>query len=451
MSDRGGWRIVGRSRRRGGARRWTRRSWWIGVLVGLASWPLAAQDEAAGPRFFIETIRVENAVRFPAEIIVSESLLEEGRVYSERELRDAVHRIVRLPLILEAEFALRKGSERERYVLLITVQEARRWFFGVDVDAELGDDVLEIPGLDFPADDDDLGLFAGWRIPAGRHGVVSLAADPTDGGTVQLGYSHFDLFGRSVQLNANLLYEPLDREGIALDNQQLRLSLGIPIRGNHSLRLSGSYRATELGFTGGTFGLDAEAERLIAGLSWVYNSVDDPVFPTSGSFLRSGVEYRRSEDRQSRFFVDSNGLPARATVDSEARQVRLVLTGDRYWPLTRSQTVSVSLDLSAGRAQTPRLFLFGEPAVELESDLDVWEAGLNLGHAWFLWRDQESPRWRELRWENEIGLFHEGTSPDLGLPWNPRSGVWVNSGLRFRTSWGVFRYQVSWIGSGDGR
>ena len=89
--------------------------------------------EPGPPEFLIETITVESAHKISAEIVISESLLEEGSSYTESELRDARYRIVRLPFLLDAEFSLRKGSERGLYQLVITVEETRRWFFGFDL------------------------------------------------------------------------------------------------------------------------------------------------------------------------------------------------------------------------------------------------------------------------------------------------------------------------------
>lgn len=77
-------------------------------------------------RFLIETITVEGVGREAARgIIVAESLLQEGESYSEDELRKAVYRVKRLPFVVEADFSLKKGSERGAYELVITVEETK--------------------------------------------------------------------------------------------------------------------------------------------------------------------------------------------------------------------------------------------------------------------------------------------------------------------------------------
>ena len=174
------------------------------LMLALAAQAFAAQpaapDDPSGPAFLIETIVVEKSEKFPPSIVISESLLETGKTYTESELRDAIHRIVRLPLILDADFSLRKGTERDLYQLVIAVTEARRWFFGVENIATARGEPISISGLettDYTVGDVSL---VGYRVPAGGSGVFFVTAGGADGG-FQIGYTHNNLFRRNVLLS----------------------------------------------------------------------------------------------------------------------------------------------------------------------------------------------------------------------------------------------------------
>src|SRR5688500_7750974 len=90
-----------------------------------------AQDSEL-PRFFIERIEVRNARHVPSDLVISETLLREGMEYSEEDLRAAATRLGRLIFLQSADFALEKGSDRGRHVLVINVAETERFFFLLD-------------------------------------------------------------------------------------------------------------------------------------------------------------------------------------------------------------------------------------------------------------------------------------------------------------------------------
>src|SRR5690349_3991146 len=96
------------------------------LLLALAL-PAQAQE-----RFLIERIDVRHLVHASADVIRAESRLREGQSYDESELRDANNRIKRLPFILDASFRLERGSVRDAYVLVVTVNETKPFFYLFD-------------------------------------------------------------------------------------------------------------------------------------------------------------------------------------------------------------------------------------------------------------------------------------------------------------------------------
>jgi len=111
------------------------------ALLGLFGGTPARGDDA--PRFLIEKITVQGNRRpASARIVVSESLLKDGRTYGEDELRTgrpshqaaAVHHRGRLRPT--------EGSERGRYELVITVEETRPIFVDLEEQGDFSEPTL---------------------------------------------------------------------------------------------------------------------------------------------------------------------------------------------------------------------------------------------------------------------------------------------------------------------
>jgi len=466
-----------------------RRRYRIRVLAlfgfALAAWATGAAGQTAATlrleegRFFLEKITVEGVTTFSSEIVVAESLLETGRVYSESELRDAVHRIKRLPLVLDVEFSLKKGSERDRYELVIRVRETRRWFWGLDVNLAGWSEPVSVSGIETTSFTESDLFLIGRRFAAGRHGVAYVALGGADG-TIQAGYTHHDLFGRGGFGSASLAWadctsddrgpaDPSDvgEEGCqtelvglgldptysnwsaTTDTVRLRLTLGYPLGGNQSLRLKGSYRATEFGLR--RLALDTDPERLALvsdrydvalNLSWVSNSVDDPVFPTKGALVEVGLDAQSLEANV--FQYDISGEPLAVAAASRSRQLAALGTASRHWPVGERGAFSLGGEALIGRSRIRDLP--GYDLEPLDADVTVWSASATAGYALFLKRLHTDERWRELRWESSAQLFAGGISPSLGQDQAPGYGGRVMTGLTYRNTWGVLRFTLSWIG-----
>jgi hypothetical protein len=447
------------------------------VLISMLSPLVMAAQPAAGlelPRFEIETITVEGAEKISPQIVVSESHLERGRSYTEGELQDARYRIVRLPFVLDAEFSLRKGSTRGLYELVITVKDTRRWFFGVDVELIRWARPVSFSSLDTDEYSAASAGLSGRRFSAGRHGVFFLAAGGEDG-SLHLGYTQYNLLDRSILLGLSLAVtdcapEEPSEEGrggscltdlyeLGLDptfstwtaeghSNRIRLDLGVPLRGNQSVRFAGSLRSTSSGFRRQAFDPDPSGffdfdnlEELRSNLSWVYNSTDEPIFPTTGTILETGLSFNSLRTDLQSVTLQGRRPDIHARMDS--RELGLQVIGKRFWPVTESQTLSAKLQLFLGRSDVENVPTEGRQL--LTGKLDVFRGSLTAGHAKFLKRTRVGTRWRDVRWENDVELIRRGTSPEFGLAENPVAGFRLGSGIALRNTWGLFRFKLSYL------
>lgn len=453
----------------------------LALLVGAAaavaqSAPLIRLEERS---FLIERITVEGVTAFAPEIVLAESQLEAGRRYSEHELGDAVHRIRRLPLVLDVELSLRKGGERERYELVIRVRETRRWFWGLEVHAAGWSEPVSVNGTNTTSfTKSSLGLI-GRRFGAGRHGIAHVALGGTEG-AIQVGYGHYDLFGRGGF--ASIIFglsdcDPDEKQpsepsevgesgcqtelvGLGLDptysnwsslggSARLRLAAGYPLGGNRSLRLKAFYRATESGLR--RLALDTDPERLAlvsdrrdvaVNLSWVFDSIDDPVFPSRGTLATVGLDVQSLAAELVQYRAP--GAPTAVHANSRSRQIAAVATATRYWPSGETGSYSLGAEALLGRAHYTDL-----PGYDLErlgSAATVWSASATAGYGVFVKRIHTGERWRELRWESSAQLSFGGISPSMSQHQVPRYGARMTTGLTYRNTWGVLRFTLGWVG-----
>ncbi|MCP4898181.1 MAG: BamA/TamA family outer membrane protein, partial [bacterium] len=296
-------------------------------------------------------------------------------------------------------------------------------------------------------------------------------------GMVNAGYTHYDLLNRGGVLNLTYGFsscggsedvsasDPGDDGcttefvGLGLDptfstwsstgfNHQLRLTLGLPIQGNHSLRLLTSYRYDDVSLR--REALETDPDRygradhrndFAVNLSWVFNSVDDPVFPTTGVLLEAGVDLKYlSADMTQCDFTDEI-----TCVDSDAKSYQLagLATGKRYTPVGEKGSVWFGGELLLGGSRVRSLPL---PDLSLASyDTFVWSGAVTVGYGSFLKRNRSNGRWRDLRWDSSLRLAANGIADS---PWDgrvPGFGLRISTGLTYRNTWGVLRAQLSYV------
>jgi hypothetical protein len=442
---------------------------WILALLLLAALPAAGQEPAPEPaRFMIETITVEGPKEAAANIVRAETLLRAGESYTEDQLRLAVYRVHRLPFVLDASFSLRKGSRRGAYELLIEVQPARWFFFDQWVRAYLFGVPLRLDQRGFTSKDQRSNLsfdgLVGTRLFVGRSGVLFGALDSEEG--FQVGFTQYDLFHQGILASAGFstnvccVAEPLP---LGLDprfvtweftnSRRLSLNVAIPLGGRQSLQVAVSDRAGGAGLREeilvdnsihelGDFN-QGELSYRRAEAKWVYDTSDDPVFPSRGSTLSAGLEASR---------VAAHGLtiggPERpagvAAPPFKSEQLLAAGSAVRYWSITPRQTIAGTVRIAVGRSQIENLLVVAEvlPTV----DLDYLGGSVRLQHSLTLQRGRARGRVHDLRWESGAELGFERTSPALGP--SPLRRFALDTALVYRDQWGRVRVSLTYLSLG---
>ncbi|MEM9599162.1 MAG: BamA/TamA family outer membrane protein [Acidobacteriota bacterium] len=443
--------------------------------------PASAAGLGEEPTFFIETIAVEGQRRVTPSIIVAESLLEPGQLYRESELRESVYRIQRLPFVLDAGFALRKGSERGRYELVITIEELRRYFFGTDLIVTRFTNSVSfdtIPGGEWTA---SLGGLAGIRFFVGNYGVL-FGSVSTERGT-QLGYTQYNLFGRRAFLSVGLTsagccnnrvfslgidptFSNWNSEG---DFRETQVTLGLPLGVDQALRLRATHNYSSDGVRSNLLGVDRPRRGLLyedlltneLELAWVRDTTDDPIFPREGTLQTLAVDIQSVETEffapvNFDFFLqDSVILPpglmeGDRLPETRNRQIRLSGSVEQTWSLGSRSTVTLSARAAVGQSQVENLPVVepSPPGSEAplvlriieDEDLDLFEAQVAARYSVSLWGPRKTREKGDLRWETRFEYAYDRAFPDLDLEDNPLHRKTVYTSVVYRNSWGVFRF-----------
>lgn len=333
------------------------------LLCALLAARLGAQEE---PRFLIEKISVSGQRRAAtARIVVAESRLQEGQSYDERELRQAVYRIRRLPFIVDADFALRRGSQRGAYELAITIEQTTPLFLSYDLEGLYATSTSTGGRTLHAVDSGSIGV----RQFVGAQGLVFASADK-DLKSFAAGYTQYDLFGRGSFVSASVTRA---RHG---GTTRPALSVGVPLTANQSLRTDLSWLQQD----DQSAHLVSRLQQRDASLAWIYDTTDDPLFPGRGVKLSAGV-FREEAGERSSF-----GPFVRHT---QFQISGISLFAARHWPLTPRQSLSVAL---AATAVTSNRTVLDHG----------YDATLDLLHSVSLWGDERTRRFGDLRWETDL-------------------------------------------------
>ena len=289
----------------------------------------------------IERIEVRGAQRVPPGIIVAESLLREGKEYSEDEVRNAVARLNRLPFLASAGYALENG------VLVINVTEVKRFSFLVDARGiALNDDRdPHSTNYDFPDPTAEwTNAAAGVRWLAGGGGIAHFGmtvlrnrhAFGTNYSAYELGYTQYDLFGTRAFATVNVR-SPVD----SLEEKTFtpEIVAGLSLTPAQTLTLDYQdtlFREQTFHLFGTDFRL-LQAERLIT-LAWTYDTRNQPYAPARGTFVRIAPVRWMRDDASFRF------LPGSVVATSSHINVNGVdFAALRYWELSEVNSVSAGV------------------------------------------------------------------------------------------------------------
>jgi hypothetical protein len=397
----------------------------VALFLGLVPCGAAAQEPV---RFLIETITVEGVQRATARrIVADESLLNTGESYSEGELRQAVYRVKRLPFVVDAEFSLRKGSERGAYELVITVEETKALFFSAAADAQSVQRLFPDGRRERDTAWRESGSVGG-RYFVGSYGLAFGSVTKTkdqDGELLQAGYTRYNLFGAGSFASLALSTETGIEDS---DDLQAALTVGVPLTATQSLRSTVSWFRVENVFRVGVVDApdairtERHLDALQASLAWIYDTTDDPLFPLTGVKVTAGGTYSSAETSfRSQPPLEFDGTTTEHFADAFA-------SGQRNWALTARQSVFLGLDTGYRRNSGDG---FAERALV---------GGLAIGHSVNLWG-----RLGDVRFENRVQESYVHVSPRFDGDDTFDRADFVSS-LSWRSRWGLVSASFTYLG-----
>ncbi|MGA7616940.1 MAG: hypothetical protein WBX15_17350 [Thermoanaerobaculia bacterium] len=386
------------------------------LLAGLIPWSARGENT----KFFIERIEVRNLHHVSASIILAESRLQEGHAYSETEMHDAANRVQRLPFVVACDLALEKGSERGRYVLVLKVTETRLWFF------QLGGAVFEGGGK-------NEAIQGGHRWFFGQSTESYLAAGTgfNGFGDVNLGINRYDLFGRGGLLNVNLEKKTDSRFDLSPS-----LTLTVPTVGNQALRFNASHFSYSYDFgpldcCPGASPLALRNRATAAGLSWIYDSTDDPFLPVEGIVASATIGFAHS----SQPFLISRGIPSQWTAERVTlNQSSLEIGAARHRPLFTQGSFETGVDVSAVRSDYGRLA--GSGGLNSYLGGTAYAESVRIGYSDSFWSPERSQTDGYFRWQ----VFSEYHRSDSRFD---SQSIELGAGLVFRNGWGLITIRAA--------
>lgn len=431
----------------------------LGSLASLGQASPSSGQTPAGPvSFVIETIKVEGVRGSSAKIVVSEALLNLGSTYTEAQLREALHRVERLPFVVEADFSLRRGSERGRFELVITVKQTWPVYFGGTLSLARDDGPFGHP-------EDEAALLpeVGGRVFFGGYHEVSATVrsarfitrhggddDPL---ALDAAYRHHNLFGRHVV--GSVFFRragPDSREGGAEVAWPLSRASALKAAFTQS-RAEWKACAEPCSFEG------SESTTSRAGLSWDRDTTDDPFAPRKGSRIGSTLSY---SDQSGRLVSDYDLWEPRSdpvtpvtppsvwTSEFDGDGLDLSLEGLRYWPVLRRASLGLGAKVTVRRVDGRTLYSRGATTRTLEQSGYTVDGSVDaelVGVPGRLGRGGTQVWWvaRASAWGYATSLDYAADPPLWFTHATAQSG-WarLSLGLAARGRWGIARVELSY-------
>ena len=377
------------------------------TLLALATAAAHAQE----PSFFIERIEVRGTRFTSADVVRRQSLLHEATTYTEPQLKEAIDRVNRLPFVIDADFALEKGTQREQYVLVIRINEAKPLFL------DAVDNHFKQQNGDWHESHSQR---AGIR---GFLGSTMLHASTGPHGVYQAGATQYDLFGTAAFASVGVQWTTrtfATLGGKVKNDPMWNAVVGVPIKGNHSIRATYARQRFTTIFANGFFTTTTKQTSQNASLAWVYDSTDDALFPTSGTIGRAGVQYE-----------STNGVTETGGGFSLPRFTQTAGFADarHWWPFGESQTVMAGVGYSRSHSTSAGLNL-------INPDVDNYFA--TAGYSTSLWPRKHTVRIGDLRFETSA------TASRAAVP--PVTFYSANAGVAFRNPWALLHLTFTYTG-----
>ena len=401
------------------------------VLLLLLTTPVAGQET----QFFIERIEVRNQRRVSPHVVIAESRLREGQSVTEEDLRDASARLTRLPFLLSADFALERGSERGKHVLVISVNETRPFFFLIDVQQYFNDYTPVF------ADDDSRGatgenLALGFRWFVGRRGALHIGFSGIDRDrefsreypAIAAGYTQYDIFGTRAFATLNLTL-PIE------DSSQAQVSpqvvVGVPLSANQTLTL----RYDEARFEREILDFNSGYDQRIVTARWTHNTTNEPFFPTRGTLLYAGPVVGWTDGASTYVIPHPNGTTS-VTQTYHSRFYGIETGAAKYIELTDRDSVWGDARLETSRAE------LRDSLRDTDTDRVSNYGSAGIGYSRSLWSQEKRAAGGDSRLEvtaryanrtrRHYPDFPQRQAPALDT--RQVGGAWLR-----RTSWGTLR------------
>jgi hypothetical protein len=371
--------------------------------------------------------------------------------------------------VLDASFALRKGSRRGAYELVVSVQPARWFFFDHWIRAFTFEHPLDLQDETFRGHltSVSIGGVVGTRLFVGRSGELFGAFDSRDG--LQLGYTQYDLFHRGILASAGvsrdlccvtevlpLALDPTFSSWTFESSRKLSLGMSIPLGGRQSFQVSLSDRRGQPDSHRGVledtpdrvrqlFTQSGELEYQRAEGKWVYDTSDDPFLPTRGISVSAGVEAARFSSRDLNEIPSNSQLEVQRASPFHSEQVVAALSAIWHVPLSSRQTVSFMGKVFGGPSRLDNLPLSNRTVDQ--TSVNSYGGSVGVQHSVTLKRSRSADNFVDVRLETGAEIGVEKTSPDFGP--SPLKRFSAHTGIVFRNAWGRVRATLTYLDLGE--
>ncbi|MEW6368011.1 MAG: hypothetical protein AB1714_25575 [Acidobacteriota bacterium] len=433
------------------------------AILSLSAPALLTASDYSEPAFLITGIEISGTHWVSKDLVRTETRLDLGRAYSERDLILALRRVSRLPFVLSADFSLAKGLTYGTYTLVIEVRETYPLFVQYEKTVVKTSPTEDARALGYGPAPEVTGtgqnIALGGRFSVGAYGlgylVVSREAAPDaqerlPATGLNVGFSHYRLTRKNIFLNVNLQVTAR-RTGERMDDLvwssgtitidrpvSPSLTVSMPVLKNHWISFDASYLRERQAYDFASSDLPFQDRmtdsRLQMNLSWYYDTTDDLLLPRRGVRWEAGLSYiRQRSEYQTRFFA-TDDVPFETELSSQLSEVtQLYATAVKNWPISRR------LSVHAGGLATYRLHEGGTYAL----DSQYRKLELQGGGSWDVWGRRMTERVGDLRLE----LLARYRNADAR--WYGSNAETIEAGLVFRSQWGLFSfsYRRTWEAS----